>query len=116
MSLKTLRFVFGRGVTHARITPDTTRIVPSGLMMFLIPVTEYILSMLVYTKSCALHPESGLSNQIAGKSIITFLAYVTSRYCGMCSRQQSNRQEKRWRLQWKMFRERAANVQTSRLF
>ena len=35
MSLKTLRFVFGHGVTHARITPDTTRIVPSGLMMFL---------------------------------------------------------------------------------
>ena len=45
MSLKTLRFVFGHGVTHARITPDTTRIVPSSLMMFLIPVTEYILSM-----------------------------------------------------------------------
>ena len=49
MSLKTLRFVFGHGVTHARITPDTTRIVPSGLMMFLIPVTEYILSMVAHT-------------------------------------------------------------------
>ena len=48
MSLKTRRFVFGHGVTHARITPVTTRIVPSGLMMFLIPVTEYILRSIYY--------------------------------------------------------------------
>ena len=52
MSLKTLRFVFGHGVTHARITPDTTRIVPSGLMMFLIPVMEYILSMVQCFNGC----------------------------------------------------------------
>ena len=47
MSFKTLRFVFGHGVTHARITPETTRIVPSGLMMFLIPVTEYNIIILL---------------------------------------------------------------------
>ena len=64
MSLKTLRFVFGHGVTHARITPDTTRIVPSGLMMFLIPVTEYILSMLkhiVVLLLCVVGRSFGLS-------------------------------------------------------
>ena len=56
MSLKILRFLFGHGVTHARITPDTTCIVPSGLMMFLIPVTEYILSMVKQTSTYSIKP------------------------------------------------------------
>ena len=34
-----------------------------------------------------MHQETGLSHQIAGKPIITYQAYVTSRNSGMCNSQ-----------------------------
>ena len=46
---------------------------------------ERVWSAYVYTSTCARHPESWLSNQVAEKPIIAFLNDVTSRYGGMCN-------------------------------